>query len=199
MKAWSHIKDDCDQETDKEYSTIVQIIAKDDRGRAIAWLSVSWHVITYQTKKQYKFSVCILYPVCSLHFVPGCSLQSAFCTDRTGIAVFVWTSLKSGPKYWSSRKNSSETILAAMIDMWTVYWRAHKEKFNDRAMVNLYLLKTNANARLTNMATFDALSRGHSVCWNEPATGPLGVKISASRFKLHFQKFGIVIWGYYFF
>ena len=31
-------------------------------------------------KKQSVLSVCILYPVCSLHFVPG--LQSAFCTDR---------------------------------------------------------------------------------------------------------------------
>ena len=31
-----------------------------------------------------------------------------------------------------------------------------------------------------------ALLRGHSMCWNEPATGPLGEKISASRFKLYF-------------
>ena len=28
------------------------------------------------------------------------------------------------------------------------------------------------------------------VCWKEPATGPLGVNISASRLKLQFQKFG---------
>ena len=56
-------------------------------------------------------------------------------------------------------------------------------------MITLYQLKTNANARLTNMATLDALSRGHSVCRIEPATGPLGVNILASRFKLHFQKF----------
>ena len=139
---------------------------------------VRWHVITYQTKKQYKFSVCILYPVCSQ--------QSAFFNDRIGIAVFVRVSLKSGPKYWSSKKNSSETILAAMIDIWTICWRAHEEKYNDRAMITLYQLKTNANARLTNIATSGALSRGHSVC-------------SASRFKLHFHKFGNVIWGYYFY
>ena len=86
-----------------------------------------------------------------------------------------------------------------MIDMWTVCWRAHEEKYNDRAMITLYRLKTKANARLTNVATSNALSRGHSVCWNEPATGPLGVNISASRLKLHFQKFGNVIWGYYFY
>ena len=40
----------------------------------------------------------------SLRFVPVCSLQSAFFTDRIGIAVFVRASLKSGPKYWSSKK-----------------------------------------------------------------------------------------------
>ena len=63
-------------------------------------------------------AVCILSLVCILY--PVCSLQSAFCTDRIGIAVFVRASLKSGPKYWSSKKNSSETVLAARIDMWTV-------------------------------------------------------------------------------
>ena len=31
-----------------------------------------------------------------------------------------------------------------------------------------------------------ALLRGHSTCWNEPATGSLGEKISAFRFKLYF-------------
>ena len=186
MKAWIYIKNDCDQETVKEYSKIVQIIVKDDRRKAIAWHSVlvRWHVITYQTKKQYKFSVCISYLVCILY--PVCSLQSAFCTDRIGIAVLVRASLKSGPKYWSSKKNSSETILAAMIDMWTVCWRAHEEKYNNRVMITLYQLKTDANAQLTNRATSDTLSSGHSVSWNEPATGPLGVNISASRFKLHF-------------
>ena len=58
------------------------------------------------------YLISILYPVCSLHFV------------LTGLVMlfFVRASLKSGPKYWSSKKNSSETILAAMIDhdMWTV-------------------------------------------------------------------------------
>ena len=113
------------------------------------------HVIPYQTKKQYKFSVCILYPVCSQ--------QSAFFNDRIGIAVFVRASLKSGPKYWGSKRNFSETILAAMIDVWTVCWRAPEEKHNDGALITLYRLKTNANARLTNIAASDALLRGHSL------------------------------------
>ena len=76
MKAWNYIKIDFDQEMGQEYSTIVQIIVKADRGKAIAWRSVRCHVITYQTKKLFRFSVYIfylvniLYPVCSLHFVP---------------------------------------------------------------------------------------------------------------------------------
>ena len=80
-------------------------------------------------------------------------------------------------------KKISATILA---DVWTVCWGASEEKYNERAMITLHQLKTNANARLTNMAASDAIPRGYSVCWNEPATGPLGVNISASRFKLHF-------------
>ena len=43
---------------------------------------------------------------------------------------------------------------------------------------------TNANARLNSMAASDALLSGHSVCWNEPTTGPQGVNISASRFSI---------------
>ena len=141
-------------------------------------------------------AVCIFYPVCSLHFVPG--LQFAFCTDRSGIADFVWASLRFGPRYRSSKQNFSPTILTAMIDVWTVCWRAPVDKYNDRAIIALNQQKTNANARLTNKAASDALLLGHGVCWNEPATGPFGVNISASRFNLHLQKFGIVIWSYYF-
>ena len=55
-------------------------------------------------------------------------------------------------------------------------------------MITSYQMKTNANARLTDMAASDAdaLLCGHSVFWNEPATGPLGVNIAAFQFKLHF-------------
>ena len=146
-------------------------------------------------------SVCILYPVCNLHFVPSLhfvrGLQSPFCTDRISIAVFVWASLKSGPKYWVSKKNFSEAILAATIDVWAVYWRAPEDKHNDRAMITLYQMKTNTNAQLNNKAASNTPLRGHNVCWNEPATG-LSVNISASKFKLPFRKFGNVIYWYYF-
>ena len=129
-------------------------------------------------------AVCILYLVCISY--PVCSLQSAFCTDRISIAVFVRASLKSEPKYRDSKKYFSETILAAVIDVWTVCWRAPVDKHKDTAMITLYQLKTNANARLNNMAASDTPLRDHSVCWNELATGPLGVDILASQFKLHF-------------
>ena len=96
-KARNYIKNDCDQETGKEYCTIVQIIIKDNREKAIAWCSVNCKMTYYHVseKKQYKISVCILHPVCSQ--------QSAFCTGRIGIAVFVQTSLKSWPKYIAAR------------------------------------------------------------------------------------------------
>ena len=59
-------------------------------------------------------------------------------------------------------------------DVWTSCWRAPEDKHNDKAMITSYQLKTNANARLNNMAASDTLLRGHSVCWDETATGPLG-------------------------
>ena len=132
MKAWNFTKNDFDQETGKEYSTIVQIIAKDGRGKA--WRSVSCKMTCYHlshVRKQYKLSVCILSAVCILYlvcnFYPVCGLHSAFCTDRIDIAFFVRASLKSGPKYCSWEKIS---------------------------------------------LCSSALSLGHRVCWNEPATGP---------------------------
>ena len=128
---------------------------------------VRWHVITYQTKKQYKFSFCILYPVCSP--------QSALYTDRIGIPVFLYERALSPDRNIGARIKIIVRLSWPLIDMWTVSWRAHEEKYNDRAIITLYQLKTNANARLTNMATSDALSRGHTVCWNEPATRPPGV------------------------
>ena len=47
MKAWNNIKIDFDQETGQEYSTIVQVIVKADRGKAIAWRLVSCKMTCY--------------------------------------------------------------------------------------------------------------------------------------------------------
>ena len=157
------------------------------RLRDARWV-VRWHVITYQTKKNFENLSRHFVP--SLHFVPG--LQSASCAERIGIAVSVRASLKSEPKYWSSKK----TLLRPSWPLWLI---CGQEMYRNRAMIIFYQLKTNANVRLTIVATSDALSRGHNVSWNEPATGPLGVNIPASRLKLHFQRFGNVIWGHYFY
>ena len=51
MKAWNFIKNDCDQEMGKEYFTIVQIIEKDDRWKAIAWRLVSCEMIAYHVSR----------------------------------------------------------------------------------------------------------------------------------------------------
>ena len=109
-EAWNYIKNDCDQETGKEYSTVVQIIVKDDCGKALAWRSVSCNKTCDQVLDVKTVQIV------SRHFLPG--MQSILCTDRIGNAVFVRTSLKSGPKYWGSERNVSETILAARIDVW---------------------------------------------------------------------------------
>ena len=68
-EAWNYIKNDCDQETGKEYSTIVQIIVKDDRGKALVWRSVSCNKTCYQVSDEKTAQIL------SLHFVPG--LRSA--------------------------------------------------------------------------------------------------------------------------
>ena len=159
MKAWNYIKNDCDQETGEEYSTIVQIIVKDDRRKAISWRSVSCEMTYYHVsdqKKRNKFSVCILYPVCSLHFVPRLHFVSSM---QSAVSILYWPDWyccfsSSEPQVRTEilglEKNLSGTILAAMIDEWTVCWRAPEEKHSDRAMITLYQLKMNANARLTN-------------------------------------------------
>ena len=75
-----------------------------------------------------------------------------------------------------------------MINVFTVCWKAPEDKHNDRVMITLYQMKTNANAWLANMTVSDAnaLLRDNGVFWNEPAKGPLGVIILAFRSKLHF-------------
>lgn len=42
--------------------------------------------------------------------------------QQIATAAFVWASIKSGLKYWSPKKDFSETILAVMIGVWTVCW-----------------------------------------------------------------------------
>ena len=87
LKAWNYITIDFHQEMGQEFSTIVQIIVKADRGKAIAWRSVSCKMTCY-----YILDVKTLQSL-SLHFVPTlqsavyilypvCSLLSAFCTNR---------------------------------------------------------------------------------------------------------------------
>ena len=70
-KAWNYITIDFHQEMGQEYSKIVKIIVKADRRKAIAWRPVSCKMTCYHIpdEKPFRFSVCILYPLCSLYFV----------------------------------------------------------------------------------------------------------------------------------
>ena len=61
------------QETGKECSTTEQMIVKDNRGKAIAWHSVSRQMTCYHE------SDVITVQILSEHFAP--SLRSAFCTS----------------------------------------------------------------------------------------------------------------------
>ena len=148
MKAWNYIKNDCDQETGEEYSTIVQIIVKDDRRKAISWRSVSCEMTCYHVSDQKKginsqsafctrSAVCILYLVCIL--CPVCSLQSAFCTDRIGIAVLVRASLKSGPKYWGSKK----ILVGLSWPLWLMSGLYVEELPRKSTVIEQWLLYTN--------------------------------------------------------
>ena len=85
MKAWNYITIDFHQEMGQEYSTIVQIIVKADRGKAIAWHSLSCKMTCYHIPDEKSLQIL------SLHFVPTmqsvvyilypvCSLLSALCT-----------------------------------------------------------------------------------------------------------------------
>ena len=83
-------------------------------------------------------AVYIFYQVCILHRSVVYILNWPDC-----IAVSVRSSLKSRPNWgWSSKNNFSGTILATMIDVWAVCWRAPEKTQNDRVMITLYQLKT---------------------------------------------------------
>ena len=63
----------------QEFSTIVQIIVKAVRGKAIAWRSVSCKMTCYYIPdvKLFRFSACIFYPLYSLQSI--FCIQSAVC------------------------------------------------------------------------------------------------------------------------
>ena len=52
LKAWNYITIDFHQEMGQEFSTIVQIIVKADRGKAIAWRSVSCKMTLLITRRK---------------------------------------------------------------------------------------------------------------------------------------------------
>ena len=72
MKAWNHITFDFHQEMGQEYSTVVQIIMKADRGKAISGRSVSCKMTCYHIPEEKTLLIL------SVHFVP--TLHSTFCT-----------------------------------------------------------------------------------------------------------------------
>ena len=139
MGAWNYIKNDVDQETGKEYSTIVQIIVKDDRGKAIAWLSVSYKMTCYpriwlknSINSQFAFftqsAVCILYPVYSLHFV------------RTGLVLlFLFERASSPDRNIGARK---KILVRLSWPLWLMCGLYVEELTRKSTMIELWLLYT---------------------------------------------------------
>ena len=94
---------------------------------------------------QYAFctqsAFCILYLVCILR--PVCSLQSVFCSDRIGIAVFVRASLKSGPKYWSSKN----ILVRLSWPLWLICGLYVEELTRDSTIIEQWLLISTEDGR----------------------------------------------------
>ena len=87
LKAWNYITIDFHQEMGQEFSTIVQIIVKADRGKAIAWRSVSCKMTCYYIPDVKTLQILSLHFVSTLKsavyiLYPVCGLLSAFCTNR---------------------------------------------------------------------------------------------------------------------
>ena len=108
------------QEMGQEYSTIVQIIMKADREKAIARRSVSCKMTYYfipdvKTRQilslrfvpYLQSAVYILYPVCSLYFVSG--LQSIFCI-RSAVYIFCIRSAVCCPHFVLTGIRGTNTV-----------------------------------------------------------------------------------------
>ena len=75
----------------KEYSTIVQIMEKDDRWKAIAWRLISCKMIAYHVSDEKTVQILSLHFVPSLYFFPG--LQSVV----TGLVLLFLFERASSP------------------------------------------------------------------------------------------------------
>ena len=100
MKARNYITVNFHQEMGQEYSKIVQIIVKADRGKAIAWCSVSYNMTCYYILDEKNYldsqSVFCTHPVVnSLHFVPFRMRNVGFSVTCNSCCVFErkWSSV----------------------------------------------------------------------------------------------------------
>ena len=100
-------------------------------------------------KYKYKFSVCILYPVCSLHFVPSlhlypvCSLRSTVCSLHfvlTGLVLlFLFERALS-----ANRKLELENILVRLsLPLWLICGLYVEKLTRKSKVIEQWLLYTN--------------------------------------------------------
>ena len=135
------------------------------------------------------------------------NFQSAFCTRSavsslhflmTGLVLlFLFERASSPDRNIGARK---KILVRLSWPLWLMCGLYVEELTRKSTMIELWLLYT--DWRRTQMRGLPIwrllmLFRVVTSCV-EMNTGLLGVNISASWFKLHFQKFGNVNWGYYF-
>ena len=124
-----------------------------------------------------QFAVCILYPICSL--------QSAVC-------ILYWPDLyccfcSNEPQVRTEILELEKTNLVRLSWPLWLMCELYVEEFpRTSTMIEQWLLYINWRRTQMRVLPIWLPLMLFCVCWNEPATGPFSVNISASRLKLHF-------------
>ena len=124
---------------------------KDDRGKAIAWRSVSCKMICYHVSDEKTVQIL------SRHFVP--SLQSAFCTSlrfvpvcslQSAVCIFYWPDwyccfCSSEPQVWTEILELEKNLVRLSWPLWlATMCGLHVEKLPRKStMIEQRLLYTN--------------------------------------------------------
>ena len=135
-EAWNYIKNDCDQETGKEYSTIMQIIVKDDRGKALAWRSVSCEMSCYHVSDEKTVQILSLHFVPSRHFYPVCSLLSVLTRL---VLLFLFERASSPDRNIGARK---EILVRLSGPLWLMCGLYVEELPRTSTMIEKWLIYT---------------------------------------------------------
>ena len=165
----------------KEYSTIVQIMEKDDRWKAIAWRLISCKMIAYHVSDEKTVQILSLHFVPSLYFFPD--LQSVV----TGLVLLFLFERASSPDRRIGTRKKFQWDCLGRYD-WCVDCILKSSRGKAQWWSIDYFIPTEDESKC---ATYQ-----YSCLWCSSAWSLL-VNTSVSRFKLHIWKFGNVTWDIY--